>query len=60
METTYRPAVTESRGTAIYSPIPLTPDLAQIVDSIAADSAVSDSMRQARAGWGLESTRDEL
>ncbi|KAJ1835269.1 hypothetical protein LPJ63_001276 [Coemansia sp. RSA 2711] len=59
METTYRPEITDT-ASGTYSPIPFTPDLGQIVNSIAAESSVSNAMQQARAGWGLESTRDEL
>ncbi|KAJ2246412.1 hypothetical protein IWW43_004879 [Coemansia sp. RSA 1935] len=59
METTYRPEITDT-ASATYSPIPFTPDLGEMVNSIASDSSVSDAMRQARMGWGLESTRDEL
>ncbi|KAJ2616932.1 hypothetical protein H4S08_000530 [Coemansia sp. RSA 1365] len=59
METTYRPQATSS-GTVEYSPIPLTPDLGQIANSIAAQPSVAAAMRQAKNDDGFESTRDEL
>ncbi|KAJ1665661.1 hypothetical protein IW140_003131 [Coemansia sp. RSA 1813] len=59
METTYRPEYTESDSDS-YSPIPLTPDLANIVDSVSAQPSVASAMNQARGAWGVDSTKDEL
>ncbi|KAJ2779923.1 hypothetical protein H4R18_003738 [Coemansia javaensis] len=56
METTYRP---EHTGTG-YSPMPLTPDLGRIADSVAAEPSAAAAMRQARAAWGMDATKDEL
>ncbi|KAJ2799476.1 hypothetical protein H4R21_003533 [Coemansia helicoidea] len=55
--TTYRP---ERSATAGYSPMPLTPDLGRIADSVASEPSAAAAMRQARAAWDAASTRDEL
>ncbi|KAJ2161892.1 hypothetical protein GGF46_001083 [Coemansia sp. RSA 552] len=60
METTYRP-VADSTDSATYIPMPLTPDLAQIANSITAEPSVAEAMRQARTGWEpTDGPRDEL
>ncbi|KAJ2494894.1 hypothetical protein GGI11_008647, partial [Coemansia sp. RSA 2049] len=50
METTYRPEYTESDSDS-YSPLPLTPNLAGIVESIATQPSVASAMNQARGAW---------
>ncbi|KAJ2757970.1 hypothetical protein H4S06_002920 [Coemansia sp. BCRC 34490] len=59
METTYRPEYTESDSDS-YSPLPLTPNLAGIVESIATQPSVASAMNQARGAWGMDSTKYEL
>ncbi|KAJ2747376.1 hypothetical protein GGI20_000514 [Coemansia sp. BCRC 34301] len=49
METTLRPEFTNT-GTAIYSPIPLTPDLGRLADSVASQPSVAKAMRNAKVG----------
>ncbi|KAJ2786382.1 hypothetical protein GGI15_001554 [Coemansia interrupta] len=56
LETTFRPRYTDT-GSDTYSPIPLTPDLGQIVNSIAAQPSVSEAMRRVQYD---DNTRDEL
>ncbi|KAJ2707298.1 hypothetical protein FB645_000809 [Coemansia sp. IMI 203386] len=48
-ETTYRPQITETdTDTAQYIPIPLTPDLGQIANSLASQTSVAAVMRKAQ------------
>lgn len=50
METTMRPAYTESDKEA-YSPIPLTPDLGNIANSVATQPSAANVMRAAKINW---------
>ncbi|KAJ2674722.1 hypothetical protein IWW42_001568 [Coemansia sp. RSA 1085] len=59
LETTYRPEITDS-DSASYSPLPFTPDLGHIINSIASEPSMSKAMRQARASWDPEATHNEL
>ncbi|KAJ2492565.1 hypothetical protein IWW37_001320 [Coemansia sp. RSA 2050] len=47
METTVRPEYTNT-GTDLYSPIPLTPDLGRLADSVASQPSVAKAMRNAK------------
>ncbi|KAJ2433507.1 hypothetical protein GGF42_009380 [Coemansia sp. RSA 2424] len=59
MEATVRPELTNT-GTAIYSPIPLTPDLGQLADSVASQPSVAKAMRNAKVGNDSPTARAEL
>ncbi|KAJ1741839.1 hypothetical protein LPJ68_002452 [Coemansia sp. RSA 1086] len=51
LETTYRPEITDS-DSASYSPLPFTPDLGHIINSIASEPSI--------ASWDPETTHNEL
>ncbi|KAJ2801704.1 hypothetical protein FBU31_001827 [Coemansia sp. 'formosensis'] len=59
METTLRPDYTNS-GTVIYSPIPLTPNLGQLADSVASQPSVAKAMRDAKVGNDSPTAHAEL
>ncbi|KAJ2757302.1 hypothetical protein GGI19_000122 [Coemansia pectinata] len=59
METTLRPEYTNT-GTDLYSPIPLTPDLGQLVASVASQPSVAKAMRDAKVGNDSPTARAEL
>ncbi|KAJ2720601.1 hypothetical protein GGI07_004518 [Coemansia sp. Benny D115] len=66
LETTYRPLNTpaDTRTESMqFSPLPLTPDLGLIANSLAAEPSVADAMQKARQRWTQAdpaASRDEL
>ncbi|KAJ2416348.1 hypothetical protein GGF41_005513 [Coemansia sp. RSA 2531] len=59
METTLRPEYTNT-GTELYSPIPLTPDLGQLINSVASQPSVAKAMRAAKVVNDSPTARAEL
>ncbi|KAI9504952.1 hypothetical protein BX070DRAFT_221211 [Coemansia spiralis] len=59
METTYRPEYADV-GSGSYSPIPITPDLGSIANSVAAQPSVASAMSQAKRTLATSNARGEL
>ncbi|KAJ2005497.1 hypothetical protein H4R26_001920 [Coemansia thaxteri] len=60
METTLRPNYSSTDLSATYSPIPITPDLGQIADSIASQPSVANAMRNAKVSTDCMTGHGEL